>query len=162
MVDWRLYFFRQLSKWHCIRNKERAPFLPMFWKVYHYVLDLKSRQGFVFLGEQTHQSQSDEGGDGIETRVCIHRTRANHKGRDAPAAPPLLLDRAGAQRSSPLVGDRWVADNCFIKHKVCMYLFKSTTATLTLHLFFLKSGLMNTPLRSLRLLFRQDQGHYHY
>ena len=138
MVDRRLYFFRQLSKWQCVRKKELAPFLPVFWKVYHYVCDLKSRQGFVFLCEQTHQSQSDEGGDGIETRVCIHRTRANHKGRDAPAAPPLLLDRACAQRSSPLVGDRWVAESCFTKHKVLSIFtnLQQSTATLTLHLFF--------------------------
>ena len=78
--------------------------------------------------------------------------------RSAIAAGP----RMRTALSSPLVGDRWVAENCFTKHKVCIYLFKSTTATLTLHLFFLKSGLMNTPLRSLRLLFKQDQGHYHY
>ena len=126
-------------------QKQRTnSFFTLFWKVYHYVLDLKSRQGFVFLGEQTHQSQSDEGGDGIETRVCIHRTRANHKGRDAPAAPPLLLDRAGAQRSSPLVGDRWVAENCFTKQKVCTYLNKSTAINSNLNLasvlFSLKNG----------------------
>ena len=69
----------------------------------------------MYLAEQTHQSQSQGEGYGIETRVCIHRTGANHKGRDAPDAPPLLVGRACALTSIPLKGDRWRGVKYFIQ-----------------------------------------------
>ena len=58
-------------------------------------------QGFVYFSEQTHQSQSQWVCNGIGDNVYTG-VQANHKERDAPEAPPLLLVRACAITSNPL------------------------------------------------------------
>ena len=97
----------------CPSQRQRLCCLVSSCQFHHHAIDKISRQGFVYLGEQTHQSQSQGEGYGIETRVCIHRTGANHKGRDAPDAPPLLLADACALASIPLGGDRWTVGKSF-------------------------------------------------
>ena len=71
-------------------------------------------QGFVYFSEQTHQSQSQWVGNGIESGDNVYTgVQANHKERDAGEAPPLLLTRARAITSNPLAGDRSTMAKCF-------------------------------------------------
>ena len=69
-------------------------------------------QGFVYFSEQTHQSQSQWVCNGIGDNVYTG-VQANHKERDAPEAPPLLLVRARAITSNPLAKDRSTMAKCF-------------------------------------------------
>ena len=73
-------------------------------------------QGFVYFSEQTHQSQSQWVGNGIESGDNVYTgVQANHKERDAGEAPPLLLTRARAITSNPLAKDRSTMAKCFTK-----------------------------------------------